>query len=52
MASCKIISQQTAKLLEYVPENGLKNKGNQKIKTIVDKQYVAIKPTCAKNRYG
>jgi hypothetical protein len=44
MASCKIVGWQPAKLLENVPENGLENKGNQEIKTLVDKQYIAFEP--------
>ena len=52
MASCKIVGRQPAKLLENVPENGLENKGNQEIKTLVDKRYVAFEPACAKSRYG
>ncbi len=51
MASCKIVGRQPAKLLENVPENGLENKGNQEIKTLVDKRCVAFEPACAKSRY-
>ena len=51
-ASCKIIGQQTAKLLEYVPENGLENKSNQETETLVDKQCIAFKSACAKSGYG